>query len=195
MTYLPPQHLIVIGASAGGFNALKMVLGVLPNDFPVPILVVQHCSAAHAYKRSIPHLLAEYCQLKLHYAENGALPKAGHVYIAPPDYHLRVDISGLLMISHDQPVRFSRPSIDVLFESVSRLKTSHITAIILTGSNSDGTKGAKAIQQAGGKIIIQYPDEAEAPEMPKSVMTHIDVDHMLYLEQIGPFLWEHYRSL
>ena len=181
--------MVFIGASVGGFNALKQVLSVLPEDYPLPILVVQHMLPTQ--KGRITELLSPYCQLKLKFAENADIPLPGNVYFAPPDYHLRLDKSGVIMISNDEKIRHSRPSIDVLFCSVSKLAWSKRSiAVILTGANADGTEGAIAIKQSGGTIIVQDPKSAENSIMPQSVMDAIKVDHIIWLDQIGSFLWD-----
>jgi len=182
------ENMIVIGASVGGLNALKQVLSSLPSDFPVPIIVTQHLMPS--CDDSLINLLNDYCQLNVEYAENGTVPKAGNVYFAQPDYHLRIDKAGVLMLSQDDKVMYSRPSIDVLFESASFLQNCQVIAIVLTGTNSDGAKGAKAVQQNGGKIIVQKPETAEEPIMPQAVIDLIKVDDIIRLDQIGPFIWD-----
>ncbi len=185
------ENLVVIGASAGGLKALKQVLCAIPKDFSVPVLVVQHMMATG--KRDPCAMLGCDCQLKIEYAVNGKEPEPGHVYFAPPDYHLRINEAGVMMISSDEPVNYSRPSIDVLFDSAASLNATQVVAITLTGMNSDGAKGAKNIQNNGGRIIVQDPRSAEYSRMPEAVINEVDNEEIIWLDQIGPVLWDLFR--
>ncbi|MBL4763287.1 MAG: chemotaxis protein CheB [Gammaproteobacteria bacterium] len=185
------KKLIVIGSSAGGLSALKGALSALPSDFPVPILVVQHMLATA--DDLFIQLLQKDCHLKVQFAKNGYLPEANNIYVAAPDYHLRLDSSGVMMLSQDDLVAFSRPSIDVLFKSACLQKNTQITAIVLSGSNSDGSLGAKAIKEKGGTVIVQSPESAHEPVMPQAVIDLFDVDEIIWRDQISSYLWDKFH--
>ena len=182
------KPLIAIGASTGGLDAIKHILQALPKDFAAPILIAQHLLAKtdeHYIK-----VLSQDCALKIQYALNGYEPEAGHVYIAPPDYHLRLDKTGTMMTSNDDKVLFSRPSIDVLFHSLSHLNQFHIIAVVLSGANADGADGAHHIQQHGGTVIAQAPHTAKVAIMPEATLKTCGQECAIYLDQIAPTLWD-----
>ncbi|MDM8546056.1 chemotaxis protein CheB [Candidatus Venteria ishoeyi] len=181
---------VVIGASAGGIHALQQVLMPLPADFPLPIIVVQHLHPdAGAY---LPQLLDNKCQLKVKQADEKEFVQAGWVYLAPPAYHLLIEEDHSLSLSLEAPVSYSRPSVDVLFESAIFAYGKRLIGIILTGANSDGALGIKKIKQAGGYVIVQAPETAEADAMPKAAIAAVAgnqaVDKILALDQIGQYL-------
>jgi two-component system chemotaxis response regulator CheB len=124
-------------------------------------------------------------QLKIKYAEDKEKIRKGCVYIAPPDYHLLIEDDRTFSLSVDAPVNYSRPSIDVLFESASDVFSEHIIGIILTGANSDGSLGLKRIKERGGLTIVQSPQSAEYPVMPTAAIAETDVDYVLDIEEIA----------
>jgi two-component system chemotaxis response regulator CheB len=177
---------IVIGGSTGGLNALQGVLTPLPADFRLPVLVVLH-------RLPTPHdlltfTLNEVCQLKVKEVEPHELIKPGWVYIAPANYHVLVERGKTLSLSIDAKVCYSRPAIDVLFETASDAYRSSLIGIILTGANHDGTAGLKKIKARGGLTIAQNPTTAEAKEMPHSAIQENIVDKILSLTDISSFL-------
>jgi two-component system chemotaxis response regulator CheB len=185
-----PQ-LVVIGCSLGGMHALQTILSHMRPDFCVPIVAAQH-----RHKNSNEGLPA-YFRRNTHFnvvdAEDKQWIEPAHVYLAPADYHLLVernDDRGELHLSTEDPVRFSRPSIDVLFESAADAYGAQLIGVVLTGSNDDGTRGAKRIKQRGGLVVVQDPATAEAPEMPAAVAAAVKVDQVLPLEGIASFLAE-----
>lgn len=179
--------LIVIGCSLGGMHALETIFRSLPHDFVVPIAVVQH-----RHKRSnegLPAFLRRSTNLCVVDVEDKQWIKPGCVYLAPADYHLLV-APGEFDLSVDAAVGFSRPSIDVMFESAADAYRDRLVAVVLTGANADGARGARRIKQRGGFIIVQDPASAEAPAMPKVAIEAVRVDQILPLERIGPYLTE-----
>jgi two-component system chemotaxis response regulator CheB len=177
--------LIVIGCSLGGLHALQTIISGLPKDFCIPIVVAQH-----RHKNSnegLPAYFRRNTQFNVVDADDKQWIKPGHIYLAPADYHLLVE-RGELHLSVDEAVRHSRPSIDVLFESAADAYGAQLIGVVLTGSNEDGARGAKRIKQSGGLVIVQDPKTAEAPEMPAAVAAMVDVDRILPLESIAPFL-------
>ncbi|OQY32749.1 MAG: chemotaxis protein CheB [Spirochaetaceae bacterium 4572_59] len=177
---------IVIGTSSGGLNALSKVLKPLARDFPVPILIVQHISPdANDF---MVHHLRKNSNLQIKEADDKDIPEKGWVYIAPPNYHMLVEEERFLSLAVTPPENFSRPSIDVLFETAADAYTTHLIGIILTGANNDGTKGAIRIKDRKGMIIAQSPETAEATMMPQSVIDKNAADIILPLDQIGKYL-------
>jgi two-component system chemotaxis response regulator CheB len=180
-------RLIVIGCSLGGMNALLQVIGELPASFPVPIAVVQH-----RYRTSdegLPSYFRRHAKLNVVDADDKQWIRAGNVYLAPANYHLLVE-DGEFSLSVDEAVAYSRPSIDVLFESAADAYREALIAVVLTGANADGARGAGRIKKNGGIVIVQDPETAEAPEMPKAAIASTAVDRILPLDRIGPFLIE-----
>ena len=173
---------VALGSSAGGLNALSQVLRALPKDFPSSIVVVQHLSPG--YKSWIANLLGRSTTLKVKQAEHGEIMLPGTVYIAPPDEHLLVG-PGKVQLAHSQLVHFSRPSIDLLFESVAGTYGSRSIGVILSGSGRDGATGVRTIKEAGGITIAQSPEKAEFRHMPEAAIDTGCVDYVLPLEKIG----------
>lgn len=173
---------VAIGCSAGGLRALFKVLGPLAADFPASILIVQHVDPHH--KSLISDLLSRKTELRVKQAEHGEVLLPGVAYIAPPDEHLLVG-PGKVQLAHSQLVHYSRPSIDLLFESVAGTYGSRSIAVVLSGSNSDGSAGIRAIKEARGITLAEDPDGAEFNVMPRSAVRTGCVDQVLALEQIG----------
>jgi two-component system chemotaxis response regulator CheB len=160
--------LVVIGTSLGGFNALATLLARLPAGLSTPIAVVQHRSAG--MDGSLAALLGEQSALRILDAEDKMTLDAGQVYLAPPDYHLLIEGSGMLSLSTDPPVHYARPSIDVLFETAARVFGSRLLGIVMTGASSDGAQGLQAVAARGGEVIVQDPQTAECPVMPQAAL-------------------------
>lgn len=155
---------IFIGTSAGGVSALQKLFSNLPNDFSIPIVVVQHLPADAKIQ---PELVFGHCgNLKFVEALDKMELKKGHVYFAPPDYHLLIEKNNQLSLSQDEAVHFTRPAIDVLFESAAAAYGAEGCGILLTGANQDGAEGLKNIQECGGYTIVQDPKDAEVSFMP-----------------------------
>jgi two-component system chemotaxis response regulator CheB len=175
--------LVVIGASWGGLAALRAVLASLPPGFPAPILVVQHRGDEES---ALAELLARGCALTVREAEDKDRLAPGTVLIAPHGYHLLVE-GDEAILSVDDPVRFSRPSIDVLFESAAE-HGDRAVGVVLTGSNADGAAGLAAIRRRGGIAIVQEPESAERPQMPRAAIAAVPDAQVRPLEEIGPEL-------
>ena len=186
-----PIDVIVIGCSLGGMHALERILGSLPKNFAAPIVIVQHRHKAS--NEGLPNYLRRHAEIDVVDADDKQWLKPGTAYLAPADYHLLVE-KGELSLSTEAAVGYSRPSIDVLFESAADSYRDRVVGIILTGSNADGAKGAGSIKRRGGFIIAQDPKTAEAPAMPQATIDAVRVDRILPLERIGPFLVELCRA-
>lgn len=180
---------VVIGASAGGIEALLTVLGALPPDFPVPILIVLHLPADQP--SSLAELFARRCALAVKEGEDKEPIGAGTVYLAPPGYHLLVEPERCLSLSLDEPRHFSRPSIDALFESAAYVYRQRLLGIILTGASADGAEGVRNMRDFGGQVWVQEPEDAAAPTMPAAAIEAAGADRILPLAQIGAALAQH----
>ena len=180
----PGYRIVVIGASAGGLHALRTVLEALPADFTIPIVVVQHRSRD---SELLCELLQETTPLRVIEVNDKVGTAPGHVYVAPPDYHLLVE-EGYFALSVDEPVRFSRPSIDVTFESAVDSYGMDTIGVVLTGANQDGAHGLRRIVEAGGYAVVQDPATAEVRVMPQAAIAAVPGARVLPLEQIGRHL-------
>ena len=177
---------IVVGVSAGGLNALTRLLEKLPFNFPVPVIVVQH--RARDDRSLLEEVVQQKCEVHVKQADEKETVKGGTVYFAPPDYHLLIEKDGTFSLTHDMPVNYSRPSIDVLFETAADVFRARLLGIILTGANHDGAEGISAISRYGGTTIAQDPATAEYPEMPNAAIRTGCVQHIMKLEDINRFL-------
>jgi two-component system chemotaxis response regulator CheB len=177
---------IVIGGSAGAVEALAILLPALPRQLQAAVFIVLHLP------REQPSLLVEIfrakCSLPVKEAEDKEPVQAGIVYFAPPDYHLLLDRGPQLSLSVDEPVHFSRPSVDVLFESAADLYGARLMGIILSGANADGAAGLAAVHGAGGLTIVQEPGSTQVPVMALSALERSPADFVLSLEQIAALL-------
>jgi two-component system chemotaxis response regulator CheB len=179
-------EIVVIGSSAGGLDALKRILGGLPADFVPPVVIVQHRSPNSA-DVGLPSYYDSRCALPVRSVTDKQTIDSRHVYIAPPDYHLFVD-DGTFALSTGERVSFSRPSIDVLFESAVDHYEDAVIAVILTGGNDDGATGLQRVKRAGGYTIVQDPDTASNRAMPDAALALGPVDAVLALDEIAPYL-------
>lgn len=179
---------IVIGVSEGGMQALSSLLASLPVGFSMPVIIVYH-------RMSTPDSFLEehldgLCKLKVVEAVPNEKIMSGKVYIAPGGYHLMIEREKLFSLSVDAPVNYSIPSIDVLFDSAADVYKEKLIAVILTGANADGSNGLKKIRALGGLGVVQDPETADVRFMPESAISIAGADHILALEDIGPFLVE-----
>jgi two-component system chemotaxis response regulator CheB len=179
-------QLVVIGVSAGGLQALKEIFMNVSKDFRIPVIIVQHMHANSDTFMS--NYLDKLSPLTVKEAEEKEKIKPGTVYIAPPNYHLLVEQDRAISLTLDGKVNYCRPSVDVLFESAADAFGSELVGIILTGSNSDGAEGMKSIKEKGGLLLVQDPTTAEMASMPMAVIRQTQVDHVLGLDKIAPFL-------
>lgn len=186
---LKNQHIIVIGTSAGGLNALTKLISQLQKGFKAPILVVQHISA-DANGDVLLNALNTSGSLVCSHATSGMKLKAGHLYLAPSDHHLMVDDDESLLVTKGAQENRSRPAIDPLFRSAAVAFGNRVIGILLTGYLNDGTSGLIAIQRCGGTCILQDPSDAEYPDMPKNALNQLKPDFCLPLAEIGGLLYQ-----
>lgn len=177
---------IVIGVSAGGLTALGTVLPMLEKNLAIPVIIVQHLSPKS--DDFIPMHLNTLSDIQVIEAEDKMELQGGIVYVAPPDYHLLVEIDRSLALSMEERVNYSRPSIDVLFESAAEVFLTRLIGIVLTGANTDGAKGLECIKKRGGIAIVQEPETAEVDTMPRAALRRVNADFIVSLEELGPLL-------
>lgn len=179
-------EVVVIGASAGGIEALIHIFSALPADFPVPIIAIIH--RQQGVKGQLCEVLGRDCALTVTDVEDHTSMQQGNIYLAPPDVHLRVAEQHSLCLFHGPKVCFSRPSIDVLFESAAQHIKDKVLGILLTGSNTDGANGLNAIHVQGGYCIVQCPKDAKFYAMPEAAIKAFVPDHVCELTQIPAHL-------
>ncbi|MDB4950010.1 MAG: CheB methylesterase [Gemmatimonadetes bacterium] len=177
-------RMVAVGASAGGLAALRALVAGLPPGFDLPVAVVQHRSR-DSYL--LCELLQECSSLPVHEVNDKEEVRDGYVYIAPPDYHMLVD-DGYFSLSVDEPVRYSRPSIDVTFQSVAETYGPDAIGVVLTGANADGAAGLRCIREAGGAAVVQDPETAEVRVMPQAALKAVPDACVLEMARIGPYL-------
>lgn len=174
---------VVIGGSAGAFKAFSEIVRSLPADFALPLLLVQHL---HPNDQGLfARNLAGIARLPVVEPCDKELIAPGCIYAAPADYHMLVERNGTIALSTGERVNWSRPSIDVLFESAALAWGERVIAVILTGASSDGTAGIRAVKAAGGLTIAQDPATAEYPLMPRAAIDSGAVDRVLTMAELG----------
>jgi two-component system chemotaxis response regulator CheB len=179
----PGYRLVVVGASAGGLHALRTIVSGLPDDFELPVVVVQHRAKE---SELLCELLQECSGLPVSEVNDKQEIGPG-VWVGPPDYHLLLD-DGFFSLTTDEPVRYSRPSIDVTFESAADVYGMDLIGVVLTGANADGSRGLRRIADEGGHAIVQDPETAEVRVMPRSAAKAVPDACVLPLEEIAPHL-------
>ncbi|WP_037318660.1 chemotaxis protein CheB [Amycolatopsis orientalis] len=179
-------EIVAVGSSAGGVKALIEVLGALPVDFPVPLVLVQHLDPRH--ETLLGDILDRRSKLRIKLAETGDVIRPGVAYVAPPNRHLLVKPGGILSLSTAEQVKFVRPSVDLLFESVASAYGPAALACVLTGTGSDGATGAGAVKARGGTVVAEDPETAEFKGMPEAVVKAVPVDLVLPLGEIASAL-------
>lgn len=186
MSLRPPLRAVAIGASAGGVQALSAILPALPVDYPLPVLVVVHVPPDR--DNALVPLFQSKCRVAVKEAEDKEPALPGVVYFAPSDYHLMVELDGSLALSSDEHVNHSRPSIDVLFETAADAFGPGVAGVVLTGANSDGANGLRAIVEAGGQALVEDPAAAYAQAMPAAAVAACPAADVLPLPAIAPHL-------
>lgn len=177
---------VVVGTSAGGLQALIALLAPLRREFDKAIIIVQHVQEG-SDDFLVQHL-NRLCALDVKEANEKESVLPGVIYIAPAGYHLLIEDDRTFSLSDEPKVCYARPSIDVLFESAADVYEEKLIGIILTGANSDGAQGLHAVGQAGGITIVQNPETAQYPVMPREASKTVQVDHVLELSEIVSFL-------
>lgn len=179
-------EVVAVAASAGGLAALSAVLAPLSPGFAAPIVVVQHLDPRH--RSLMADILSRRTALQVREAEEGDQLRPGTVYVAPPNRHLLVNAGGTLSLSQSELVHFVRPSADLLFDSVAASYKDRAIAVVLTGTGSDGSLGARGIKKMGGTLIAQDEATSEFFGMPGATIQAVAVDFVLPLAEIAPAL-------
>jgi len=182
------KHLIVLGASVGGLQALLQITTALPPDLQACVLIVMHTGP---YRSELPQLLARRCPLPIRHARDGDLLADGVILVAPPDYHLQAVRDGDVVraaLVHGPKENHARPAVDPLFRSAAEVAGASTIGVVLTGYLDDGSVGLKAIKECGGIAIVQHPADAEVPDMPANALRHVAADYCVRLHEIGPLL-------
>ena len=177
------QDLVVVGASAGGIEALSELVSTLPADFPAPIVIAQHLEPSRV--SHLGEILGRRSRLPVHSVDEHEALRPGVVYVVPSNRDVEIT-DHAISLSSDQPGR-PKPSIDLLLASAAQIFGEHLIAVILTGTGSDGAEGARRVKEAGGTVVIQNPETAQFPQLPRS-LAPTTVDIVADLEAIGPLL-------
>ena len=173
---------VAVATSAGGVAALSALVRALPADFPVPVVIVQHLDPLH--ETTLARILDRRSALRVKLGEPGEQVARGTVYVAPPNHHLLIDEDGVLSLSSAARVNFVRPAADVLFASIAEAYGDRAIVCVLTGTGTDGAKGAHAVRASGGTVIVEDPGTAEFDGMPRTAVEAGEVDLVLPLQDI-----------
>ncbi len=182
---MPGHDIVVVGASAGGMEALMKLASELPGELPASVFIVLHIPAQSP--SMMPEILNRSSRLQAVHPSNGEAIEYGCIYVAPPDLHLLVEREHIHLVRGPRENRH-RPAIDPLFRSAATAYGPRVVGVVLTGALDDGTAGLQAIKRLGGLAIVQDPQEALYPSMPLNALHHVAVDYTLPLSQIGPVI-------
>lgn len=180
-------EIVVVGTSTGGLKALQTLLAALPDDFSLPLAIVQHRGKGH--EAALCEFLNQASNLPVSEPEDKEPMRPGRAYLAPQDYHLLIE-NGSFALSTEAPVGYARPSIDVLFESAADEYRERAIGVILTGANHDGARGLRRIKSRGGLALVEDPASATCREMPEAAIAQTEVDAILPLHEIASRLHE-----
>lgn len=176
----------IIGGSAGSLDVLLRVLPKVDAAIPFPIIIVIH--RKHGADSLLTDLLSSRTKLIVKEVDEKEPINAGTVYIAPSDYHLLIERDKTFSLDYSEKINYSRPAIDVTFQTAAEVYGNRLYCLLLSGSNSDGVNGLKSVKAWSGKALIQNPDSAQVPYMPAQAKLHVDIDHVLDIEDMGEFI-------
>lgn len=177
---------VVIGGSQGALEVLRTLLGVLPRDFPAAIMIALHSGPASPGYLS--DIIGRYTTLPVEYAREGEIIESGRIYVAPADRHLEITAPGLLHLSDGPKVRYSKPAADRLFRTAAEVFGPRVICVVLSGGDCDGVQGANAVAAAGGKCLVQEPQDAVVASMPISVIQRDHPDAIVSKENMAAAL-------
>jgi len=182
------QHLsaceaLVVGGSTGAVEALKLLLPAVPEGARIPVVVVLHLPSNRA--SLLTEIFAARCLARVREPEDKEPIAPGYIWFAPANYHLLLEVDRRFSFSTDLPVNFSRPSIDVLFESAADAFGETLCCLVLTGANEDGAQGASSVRRQGGLVIVQDPNSAEAKQMPTAAISRANPHIVAGLPEIA----------
>lgn len=176
--------ILAIGASAGGVDAIRTVVSDLPEDLDAAVFVTLHIGA---HKSDLPWLLSRAGPMSASHPRDGDEIKLGHIHVAPPDHHMLVE-AGVVRLTKGPRENWARPAIDPMLRSAARAYGPNVIGVILTGGLNDGTAGLFELKQRGGTTVVQDPDDAISENMPRSALTHVVIDHVASVREMGPLL-------
>jgi two-component system, chemotaxis family, protein-glutamate methylesterase/glutaminase len=179
------RDIIVIGASAGGVEALQIVVRMLPSDLPAAVFVVLHIPPG--IPSALPQILDRSGSIPAAHVRDNQFIEAGHIYVAPPDYHLLLEAGRTVLWRGPKENRL-RPAINALFRSAAAAYRERVIGVVLTGALDDGSAGLWWIARNGGAALVQDPEEAEVADMPQSALEHVDSACVARLSEMGSFL-------
>ena len=180
-------EIAVVGTSWGGLSALRELVGALPADLMIPVVLIQHRHKLSDHV--LPTLLQDRTRLRVCEVEDKAPIEPGAVYVAPADYHLLIEPS-YFTLSVDEPIRYSRPSIDLTFSTAADVFGKRAIGVVLTGANADGAEGLRRIASRGGLTIVQEPATAESPAMPNAALKAVPNARVMMVSAIGALIGE-----
>ena len=177
---------LVIGGSAGSLDVILNLLAQLNNPLPIAIIIVVHRKSNS--DSALTDLLTSRTKIPVREVEEKDVISAGHIYIAPADYHLLVEKDFSFSLDFSEKVNYSRPSIDVTFQSVAETYTRNTVCLLLSGANNDGTEGLQFVKSLGGVTAVQDPDSALVPFMPQHALSNMKVDYVLKSDEMADFV-------
>jgi two-component system chemotaxis response regulator CheB len=180
------QKIVAIGGSAGSLHVILHILAHLRTDLDIPVVIVLH--RKNDSDSSLSQLMAFRTNLPVKEADDKEAILPGNVYLAPADYHLLIEMDKNFSLDDSEKINFSRPSIDVTFETVAEAYGEGATAILLSGANADGVEGMALIKSLKGTIVVQDPSTAQVPYMPQQAIYAMPIDHILTVEQLPGFI-------
>jgi two-component system chemotaxis response regulator CheB len=180
------KNMIVIGASAGGIEALRTLFGALPGDIPASIFVVVHVSPQSP--SVLPQIFSRAGDVSVVSPRDWEEIRPGQIYVAPPDHHLIIEPPAYVRLTRGPKENRFRPAVDPLFRSAARAFGPRVIGVVLSGGLDDGTAGLLAIKRQGGITVVQDPHEAYAPSMPLNALKHVKIDHCLPVSELAPLL-------
>ncbi len=183
---IAPAHIVIIGGSAGSLDVILTLLSTLDISLNLSLIIILHRKSS--YDSSLAELLADRTAWTVKDVEEKDPVLAKHIYLAPGDYHLLIEKDHSFSLDVSEKINYSRPSIDISFESAAEVYGATLTGILLSGANADGVEGLKKIKQYGGTCIVQDPATAEVSYMPQEGIDHAPVDHIVDGSRIGEFL-------
>jgi two-component system chemotaxis response regulator CheB len=184
--HLESCQALIVGASAGAVEAMNLLLPAVPHDARIPLVVVVHLRPNRA--SLLPELFATRCAARVREPLDKEPMSAGTIWFAPPNYHLLLESDASFSLSIEAPVNFSRPSIDVLFESAADALGRNLCAVVLTGASEDGARGAKLVRDRGGLVAVQDPSTALASDMPSAAISRANPQIIATLPEIADLI-------
>ncbi len=179
-------EVLIIGGSAGSLEVLLKVLPALKTDLAFAIILVLHRKSGK--DSMLTELLSHKTEIPVKELEEKEKMKAGTIYIVPPNYHLLIENDHTFSLDASEKVNFSRPSIDVTFESAAEVFEEKLTCMLLSGSNQDGTKGLLKVKEYGGMAVVQQPESAKVPYMPEYAIAEVETDAVLRTEEMADYI-------